>query len=109
MLRGFPKQGAAMKRKEAKSVLEVNDYSSRPSAARQKNAHGFVYEEATGKTIDYIRCASQLSSPAEFEIRFADGSSLFIEPVQRIQFRVRYLRASGGNIETLRDYGLIPE
>lgn len=64
-----------------------------------------LYPEAAGKIVDSIRYAEEASGWRAFEIRFADGTLLFIEPVPLVRFQVRYLRTSDGNIETLRDYG----
>ena len=69
-------------------------------------SQGILYEEATGKTVDFIRYAEQSSGWLAFEIRFTDGTFLFIEPVPRVDFRVRLLKTSRGNVKTVRDYGV---
>jgi hypothetical protein len=79
------------------------------SSAWKNVAHSLLYEEATGKTVDFILYAEQSRGWPAFEIRFTDGMFLFIEPVPQVQFRVRYLRASGGDIKSIRDYGAVPE
>jgi hypothetical protein len=72
-------------------------------------ASAYLYEDATGRTIDYIRYADQSNESHAFEIRFTDGTFLFIEPIPRVQFRVRYLKANDGDIKTVRDFGVVPE
>ena len=75
------------------------------SSAWKNVAHSLLYEEATGKTVDFIRYVEDLSGPPAFEIRFTDGTFLFIESVPRVEFRVRLLKARRGNVKTVRDYG----
>ena len=98
-----------MKRKAAQSKLESRARRPESSAAPGKAAHGSLYSEAAGKIVDYIRYADQSGGWPAFEIRFMNGTVLFIEPLPRVQFRVRFLKANGGNIKTLRDYGVVPE
>ena len=76
--------------------------SNSSSVARQ----GIFYEEATGKTVDFIRYVEPSKGWPAFEIRFTDGIFLFIEPVPRVEFRVRLLKARGGNVKTVREYGI---
>jgi hypothetical protein len=90
----IPKGGCGMKRKAAQS--------NSSSVARQ----GILYEEATGKTVDFIRYAEQSSGWPAFEVRFSDGTFLFIEPVPNVQFRVRLLKARKGNVKIIREYGV---
>lgn len=71
-------------------------------------AAGRVYLEAAGKIVDSIRYAEEASGWQGFEIRFKDGTFLFIEPIPRVEFRMRHLTTSDGDIQTLRDYGTLP-
>ncbi len=98
-----------MKRKAAQSKSGSRARPLEPSAPPGKAARGSLYSEATGKIVHYIRYANQSSRWPAFEIRFTDGTFLFIEPLPRVQFRVRLLKADDGNIKTLRDYGVLPE
>lgn len=98
-----------MKRKAAKPNSISTGHSAESSSAGQNGGQGVLYEEAKGKTVDFIRYAEQSSGLPAFEIRFTDRTFLFIEPVPRIQFRVRYLRTSSGDIKIIRDYGVVPE
>ncbi len=98
-----------MERKKVKSISESTEHLSRSSSARQKAARDFLYEEARGKTVDFVRYADRRDGSPAFEIRFADGTFLFIEPVPQIQFHVRYLKVRAGNVRTIRDYGLVQE
>jgi hypothetical protein len=95
-----------MKQKAARSKQSSSEHPSESSSAWQSPGQGLLYEEATGKTVDFIRYSEQSSGWAAFEIRFTDGTFLFIEPVPRVQFRVRLLKASKGNVKTVREYGV---
>jgi hypothetical protein len=94
-----------MKRKAAQSKQRSRKHSAKSSSALEEVGQGIVYEEVTGKTIDFIRYAEHSDWPA-FEIRFTDGTFLFIEPVPRVEFRVRLLKATEGNVRALREYGI---
>ena len=76
------------------------------SSAWKNVAHSLLYEEATGKTVDFIRYAEQSSGWPAFEVRFTDGTFLFIEPMPRVQFRVRLLKTNRGTVKTIREYGV---
>ena len=93
-----------MKRKAAQPDPSSTRHSVESSPAPRNT--GLLYEEATGKTVDFIRYAEQSSGWPAFEVRFTDGTFLFIEPVPKVQFRVRLLKARGGNVKTVREYGI---
>ena len=95
-----------MKRKAADSKHGTENHTAESSSPLQNAAQGILYEEATGKTVDFIRYAEQAKGWAAFEIRFTDGTFLFIEPVPQVEFRVRLLKATRGNIKAIRDYGV---
>jgi hypothetical protein len=95
-----------MKQKAARSKQSSSEHPSESSSAWQSPGQGLLYEEATGKTVDFIRYSEQSSGWAAFEVRFTDGTFLFIEPVPKVQFRVRLLKASKGNVKTVREYGV---
>jgi hypothetical protein len=95
-----------MKRKAAQPKQSSKEHSADSSAARQNHAHSHVYEEATGKTVDFIRYTEQSKGWPAFEIRFTDGMFLFVEPVPQVQFRVRLLKTGKGNVKILREYGI---
>jgi hypothetical protein len=95
-----------MKRKAARSKQSSTEHPSESSSAWQSPGQGLLYEGATGKTVDFIRYAEQSSGWPAFEVRFTDGTFLFIEPVPKVQFRVRLLKASKGNVKVIRDYGV---
>jgi hypothetical protein len=95
-----------MKRKAARSKQSSTEHPSESSSAWQSHGQGILYEEATGKTVDFIRYAEQSSGWPAFEVRFTDGTFLFIEPVPKVQFRVRLLKASKGNVKVIREYGV---
>jgi hypothetical protein len=95
-----------MKRKAAQSKQSSTEHTADSSPALQNAGQGILYEDATGKTVDFIRYAEQSSGWPTFEIRFTDGTFLFIEPIPRVQFRVRLLKAGKGNIKPVREYGV---
>ena len=95
-----------MKQKAARSKQSSTEHPSESSSASQSPDQGLLYEEATGKTVDFIRYAEQSSGWPAFEVRFTDGTFLFIEPVPKVQFRVRLLKASKGNVKVIREYGV---
>ena len=95
-----------MKRKAEQSNQSSTKHTAESSSALQNAGQGILYEEATGKTVDYIRYAELSRGWPAFEIRFTDGTFLFIEPVPRVEFRVRLLKANRGNVGTIRDYGI---
>jgi len=95
-----------MKRRAAQSKQSSTEHTAEPSSSLQNAGQGILYEEATGKTVDFIRHAEQSKGWPAFEIRFTDGTFLFIEPIPRVEFRVRLLKASRGNIRTIREYGI---
>ena len=94
-----------MKRKAEQSKQSSTKHTAESSSTLQNAGQGILYEEATGKTVDYIRYAEQSRGWPAFEIRFTDGTFLFIEPVPRVEFRVRLLKTRGGNVKTVREYG----
>jgi hypothetical protein len=95
-----------MKRKAARSKQSSTEHPSESSSAWQSPGQGLLYEGATGKTVDFIRYAEQSIGWPAFEVRFTDGTFLFIEPVPKVQFRVRLLKASKGNVKVIREYGV---
>ena len=95
-----------MKRKAAQSKQSSTEHTAESSSALQNAGQAILYEEATGKTVDFIRYAGQSKDWSAFEVRFTDGTFLFIEPVPRVEFRVRLLKASRGNVRTIREYGI---
>jgi hypothetical protein len=90
-----------MKRKAARSKQGSTEHPSESSSAWQSPGPGLLYEEATGKTVDFIRYSEQSSGWAAFEIRFTDGIFLFIEPVPRVQMRACFPRRCTGDSGTL--------
>ena len=77
----------------------------RASSSNPAPDRSVYFAEASGKIVDYIRYSEQ----QVVEIRFTDGTFLYIEPRPYVEFRVRYLKTRGGNIRTIRDYGVLPE
>ena len=78
--------------------------SQNPSAQASVSAES-IYLEASGKIVEFIRYKDHADGWPAFEVRFTDGTFLFVEPILRIHLQVRYLRTREGNIETLRDDG----
>jgi hypothetical protein len=91
--------------RSAMDGLVGDERTSQASSAPENVSAERVYLEASGKIVDSIRYAAEASGWPAFEVRFTDGTFLFVEPVPRVHLQVRYLRTSDGNIETLRDDG----
>jgi hypothetical protein len=100
-------RGGNMKRKAAQSKQSSREHPAESSSASQNAGQAILSEEATGKTVTFIRYAEHSKGWAAFEMRFTDGTFLFIEPVPRVLFRVRLLKARRGNIKAVREYGII--
>jgi hypothetical protein len=84
--------------------LVEEEMKPQPLSASDVALSGRAYPEAAGKIVDSVRYVVEASGWHAFEVRFTDGTLLFIEPVPQLRFQVRYLRVDSGNIETLRDY-----
>ena len=82
--------------------------TSPPPSSPNKIPARRVYLEAAGKIVDSIHYAEEESGWQAFEIRFRDGTFLFIEPIPRVEFRMRHLTTTDGDIEILHDYGTLP-
>ena len=96
-----------MKRKTAQAKQSPTKHSAGSPSASENATQGILYEEARGKTVNFIRYVGPSQGFSAFEIQFTDGTFLFIEPVPRIEFRVRLLKPNRGNVRTIRDYGTI--
>ena len=96
-----------MKRKTANSEQRPTEHVAESSSGSQNASQGILYEEATGKTVDFIRYVHSSKGLSTFEVRFTDGTFLFIEPFPRLEFQVRLLKATQGNVRTIRDYGIV--
>ncbi|WP_263356652.1 hypothetical protein [Acidicapsa ligni] len=83
--------------------------SLRPEAAAPSLSGSFRFNEAVGKVIDQITWVSMPGDVGAFEVRFTDDTFLFLEPLPRFVFRARLLRSTDGQIEDLRDYGVLPD
>ena len=95
-----------MKRKAAQSKQNPREHTTESSSASQNAGQAIIYEEASGKTVAFVRYAPHLKGWAAFEIRFTDGTFLFIDPIPQVEFRVRFLEAGRGNVKAVRDYGI---
>jgi hypothetical protein len=87
--------------------LVEDDLTSQPPSNPDEARSERAYPEAAGKIVDSIRYVDETSGWPAFEIRFKDDTFLFIEPLPRVQFHMRYLKSSGGELETVRDYGIV--
>jgi hypothetical protein len=67
------------------------------------------FTEASGKVVDYICYTGHATGQQAVEVRFTDGTFLYLEPLPRVSFRARYLKTNRGNIKNVRDYGVLPE
>lgn len=67
------------------------------------------FTEASGKVVDYVRYTGHATGQQAVEVRFTDGTFLYLEPLPRVSFRARYLKINRGIIKSVRDYGVLPE
>ncbi len=95
-----------MKQKAARSKQSSTAHTVESSPALQSAVRGILYEEATSKTVDFIRYAEQSKGSPAFEIRFTDGTFLSIGPVPQIEFLARLVKTNRGNVRAVREYGI---
>ncbi|WP_114207671.1 hypothetical protein [Acidisarcina polymorpha] len=100
-------RGGDMKRKTTQAKQSSTEHSAESPSEPENATQGILYEDARGKTVDFIRCVGPSQGLSAFEIQFTDGTFFFIEPVPRVEFRVRLLKSNRGNVRTIRDYGTI--
>lgn len=108
-----------MKRNKTSSKVQTEDRRSPSSSvgpSRQLGRssdpgldHSVRFTETSGKVVDYIRYSGQATGQQAVEVRFTDGTFLYLEPLPRVSFRARYLKTNRGNIKSVRDYGVLPE
>jgi hypothetical protein len=61
-----------------------------------------------GKIVDRVLYSPDTIENQSFEVRFSDGTFLFIEPVIELRYRVRHLRMRNGKVEPVQDFGVVP-
>ena len=108
-----------MKRNTTSSKVQTEERRS-PSSSAQPSQHfgrssdsgqdrSVRFREASGKVVDYIRDTGHATGQQAVEVRFTDGTFLYLEPLPRVLFQARYLKTDRGNIKRIRDYGILPE
>ncbi len=108
-----------MKRNTTSSKVQTEDRRSPSSSAHPSQQLGrssdsgldrsVRFTEASGKVVEYIRYTGHATGQQAVEVRFTDGTFLYLEPLPRVSFRARYLKSNRGNIKSVRDYGILPE
>jgi hypothetical protein len=82
--------------------------AAKQSSVTEAVSKDIVFKEAVGKTVELIRFVSEPIDAQAFELRFTDGTSLYLEPRPRFFFRARYLTLQDGDVQSLLDFGILP-
>jgi hypothetical protein len=108
-----------MKRNRTSSKVQTEDRRPPSSSVGPSRQHGrssdpdpdrsVRFTEASGKVVDYIRYTGHATGQQAIEVRFTDGTFLYLEPLPRVSFRARYFKTDRGNVKSVRDYGILPE
>lgn len=64
--------------------------------------------EAVGKVVAYINFYNQPRDYQALEVCFTDGTFYCFELISQAQLAAKYQESRGGDIETIRDYGILP-
>lgn len=64
--------------------------------------------EAVGKVVAYINFYNQPHDYQALEVCFTDGTFYCLNLSSEVQLIARYQESRGGDIETIRDYGVLP-
>jgi hypothetical protein len=79
---------------------------------RAKNAPpklGLNFTEAVGKVVAFVNVINDPPEWQALEIRFTDGTLLHFELLTtQVQIKPKYMEARRGDLELIRNYGLLP-
>ena len=92
---------------------EIEDVNERERMERRaKNAPpklGRNFTEAVGKVVAFVNVINTPPDWQALEIRFTDGTLLHFELLTtQIQIKPKYLEARCGDLELIRNYGILP-
>jgi hypothetical protein len=95
------------------SPEEIEDMNERERMERRaKNAPpklGLNFTEAVGKVVAFVNVINTPPDWQALEIRFTDGTLLHFELLTtQIQIKPKYLEARRGDLELIRNYGILP-
>lgn len=69
---------------------------------------GTNLSEAVGKVVAYINFYNQPRDYQALEVCFTDGTFFCFNLISDVQLMAKYQESRGGDIETIRDYGVLP-
>lgn len=92
---------------------DINDENERELLERKaKNSPpkiGVNFTEAVGKTVAFVNVVNDAPEWQAFEIRFTDGTLLHFEfTTTHTDIKPKYMEARRGDLELIRDYGVLP-
>jgi len=95
------------------SPEEIEDVNERERMERcAKNAPpklGLNFTEAVGKVVAFVNVISNPPDWQALGIRFTDGTLLHFEFLTaQIQIKPKYMEARRGDLEMIRNYGVLP-
>jgi len=70
---------------------------------------GTNFTEAAGKVVAFINYVDEPQDNQALEIRFTDGTLLSFDLLPKVRLRVDYMELRNGDLEMIRDYGILPE
>ena len=70
---------------------------------------GTNFTEAVGKVVAFINYVDEPQDNQALEIRFTDGTLLSFDLLPKVRLRVDYMELRNGDLEMIRDYGILPE
>jgi hypothetical protein len=70
---------------------------------------GTNFTEAVGKVVAFINYVDRPQDYHALEIRFTDGTLFSFDLLPKVRLRVDYMEVRNGDLEMIRDYGILPE
>jgi hypothetical protein len=70
---------------------------------------GTNFTEVVGKVVAFVNYVDEPYDNQTLEIRFTDGTLLSFDLLPRVRLRVDYMELRNGDLEMIRDYGMLPE
>ncbi len=85
-------------------VLTRTEQDQAGEAMRRLSRH---FSEAVGKTVSFITYSVDGYEFQILQIRFTDGTLFTFDLLPRIRLRVNYMESRHGQLEIIRDYGIV--
>jgi hypothetical protein len=104
---------AAMSKAKPQPESRIDPKFSKPNLpVRPPNyppRSGTNFTEAVGKVVAFINYVDEPRDNQALEIRFTDGTLLSFDLLPKVRLRVDYMELLNGDLEMIRDYGILPE